>query len=672
MKLSVIMPVYNVEKYIKRCINSFIIQSNTNFELIIVDDGSKDNSVSIAKELIKNYHNMKIVSKSNGGLSDARNFGLKYASGDYVTFVDSDDEVEFNYVDSILEKMKDNDLIYFGHYVDEYNDDILYNSFIINEKTQSCNLKEKKDIELNNINTVGYAWNKVYKLSIIKNNKLKFEVGTSYVEDIIFNSEYIKYVNKISILDIPLYRYKQYNNSNTLGRKVYPNIYELDCRAFDCFRTIMFNINSNKDYVNRFYVKYSIGKILWSFNLIYKSSNLSDKKAKQHLLLKYSAWIKDNYNFYKMNLNTKEKIRLFLLRYKLYSILDKIDFIKYCILKIKKLIPIKYKQQLQYILSKSNYFNSNSKKIFIFLASNYGNLGDCLITRAQKQFFNDFFPEYEVIFIYANETFKKIKSVEKNISNDDYITFVGGGNFGDLYPDLEYARKFITLKFRSYRKFYFPQTLSCEKDEFKFLTKNRKVYDNPNNVFLFRDKKSYDLMRECYSNCSIELFPDIALYLKKVYSNKTKKMDYIISCMRNDKEKNNNINIESFENKFNISMINKDTQIYNFHMTQDIIDFELDKIIKIFSNSKLVVTDRLHGMILSYIVNTPFVSLDNKNGKVGNVYNEWLKLSNGIFIKRNNSNIDDAIKDSLANSSINNKKDIYDKEFNNLFMLLKK
>ena len=93
-KISIIVPIYNVEKYLKRSLDSLVNQTLKDIEIILVDDGSTDNSHKIAEGYKKNYSNVLLVTKENGGLSDARNFGLQYASGEYIAFVDSDDYVE--------------------------------------------------------------------------------------------------------------------------------------------------------------------------------------------------------------------------------------------------------------------------------------------------------------------------------------------------------------------------------------------------------------------------------------------------------------------------------------------------------------------------------------------------------------------------------------------------
>lgn len=105
MLVSVIVPMYNVEKYIDECLNSLVNQTLKDMEVIVVNDGSSDNSVNIVEGYVKKYPDIvKLVHKENGGLSDARNFGVKYATGKYIGFLDSDDYIEYNMYEMMAQK----------------------------------------------------------------------------------------------------------------------------------------------------------------------------------------------------------------------------------------------------------------------------------------------------------------------------------------------------------------------------------------------------------------------------------------------------------------------------------------------------------------------------------------------------------------------------------------
>ena len=103
MTFSIIIPVYNVEKYLNECVDSVLNQKNVDYEIILVDDGSTDNSGQICDEYVKNHSNISVIHKQNGGASDARNIGIEEAEGDYILFIDSDDKIEKNSLSKINE-----------------------------------------------------------------------------------------------------------------------------------------------------------------------------------------------------------------------------------------------------------------------------------------------------------------------------------------------------------------------------------------------------------------------------------------------------------------------------------------------------------------------------------------------------------------------------------------
>lgn len=202
-KVSVIVPFYNVEKYIDKCLNSLVNQTLEDIEIIIVNDGSKDNSETIAKEYASKYKNKIIyLKKENGGLSDARNYAIPYATGEYIAFLDSDDYVEVNMYEQMYEKAK------------KENADIVECDFLWeypNEKIESKGkiYKDKHDILLN---ARVVAWNKLIKKELIEKTKIKFPYGLRY-EDVEFFYKLIPYINKLDIVNKPFVHYVQRDNS---------------------------------------------------------------------------------------------------------------------------------------------------------------------------------------------------------------------------------------------------------------------------------------------------------------------------------------------------------------------------------------------------------------------------------------------------------------------------
>ncbi len=187
IKISIIVPVYNVEKYLENCIDSILNQTFKDFELILVNDGSIDNSLEICKHYKNIDDRIYIINKKNGGLSSARNAGLDIAKGEYIGFVDSDDYIhpqmyEILY-DQIIKNKADISMCEFKK-VSEFNKNELANKVVLNKEAEILNNKEAV-YKLGENDSVTYvvAWNKLYKKSLFNNVKFK--------EGIIHEDEYI-------------------------------------------------------------------------------------------------------------------------------------------------------------------------------------------------------------------------------------------------------------------------------------------------------------------------------------------------------------------------------------------------------------------------------------------------------------------------------------------------
>ena len=227
--ISVVVPCYNVEKYLEKCVKSIVDQTYTNLEIILVDDGAKDGTPELCDKLALTDSRIKVVHKLNGGLSDARNAGITVASGEYITFFDSDDWLEPDTIKNAYEKMiSDNyDLVVWG-YVADFVDDS--ENILNSRKCMVSGICENGDAVVlprkGTLGLCGYAWNKLYKTDIIKDNNLLFEKGISLVEDILFNSLYFCRCEKIAFIDYIGNHYIQ-RGRVTLGTKRYENVFEL-------------------------------------------------------------------------------------------------------------------------------------------------------------------------------------------------------------------------------------------------------------------------------------------------------------------------------------------------------------------------------------------------------------------------------------------------------------
>lgn len=233
--VSIVVPIYNVEKYIDKCIDSIINQSYNNLEIILVNDGSPDRSVEICNQYAEKDSRIKVINKDNGGLSDARNKGIDNASGDYIVFVDGDDYIEILTIEKAIQAMHEEDAdIVIWSYLAEHVDknEIVQKTEVYksDDSTYSKNNINQINLTIDKVNLIGYAWNKMYKLDIIRNNDLYFLKGISLVEDMLFNSVALKHCDKIVFISDSLTHYMQ-RPRETLGAQFYENYFDLKIRA---------------------------------------------------------------------------------------------------------------------------------------------------------------------------------------------------------------------------------------------------------------------------------------------------------------------------------------------------------------------------------------------------------------------------------------------------------
>ena len=204
-KVSVIVPFYNVEQYIGKCLESLANQTLEDIEIILVNDGSQDSSKEIAMQYTEKYPN-KIVylEKPNGGLSDARNYGMKHTNGDYIAFLDSDDYVELNTYEKLYNKAIETgaDMVECDFYWEYPNKKI---------HDQNANYKNESD---RYANARVVAWNKLYKREVLLNSNIEFPKGLRY-EDVEFFYKILPQLNKMELINEPLIHYIQRENSIT-------------------------------------------------------------------------------------------------------------------------------------------------------------------------------------------------------------------------------------------------------------------------------------------------------------------------------------------------------------------------------------------------------------------------------------------------------------------------
>ena len=260
--VSIIVPIYNTEKYLKECIESLINQTYKNLEIILVDDGSTDNSRFICDEYKNKIENIKVIHQENQGISNARNKGLEVAQGYYISFVDSDDYVEETMIEKLVRSIEENeaDMSICNYYPNKEN-----------KLKEVLTVDEVMELIIDKRYFRGYVCNKLYKKELL--DKLKFEEDIKMCEDFLFNCKYLLKCSKCSYVSERLYFYRA--NIQSISNSKFSSKYLTILTAYDKIKKI-YEENYEKSLK---YLYIDIFKICC--DIIYRNSLNNDKEKLQ-------------------------------------------------------------------------------------------------------------------------------------------------------------------------------------------------------------------------------------------------------------------------------------------------------------------------------------------------------------------------------------------------------
>lgn len=219
--VSIIVPAYNTEKYIEKCLFSLQKQTYENCEILILNDGSEDTTAIIANRFQKKDSRFHVISKKNSGVSDTRNLGIEIAQGKYVIFVDSDDYVTDDYVQTLVETLEKTDVQL-----------VCANFFlVVNEKVKG-NTQLKNDVEILKASEAidmmadrdkyqGYLWNKIFKKEVLDNKNIRFDKTIKIWEDMLFCLKYMNHIDKVAYVKKSIYYYNVRENSAMTNKKIW-------------------------------------------------------------------------------------------------------------------------------------------------------------------------------------------------------------------------------------------------------------------------------------------------------------------------------------------------------------------------------------------------------------------------------------------------------------------
>lgn len=728
--VSVIVPVYNAEKYLKKCVDSILCQSYKNIEVILVDDGSTDTCPSLCDDYEKFDERVHVIHKENGGLCDARNTGINYARGKYVTFVDNDDLVNNEFIEILY------------NLCEQYGCDIAQCDFLmINEssvllppqKTMTVKVYDRNEI-INEFcqeaNLVKYwvVWNKMYRRELF--DGVQFPVGRIH-DDMYTTHKLLWKAEKMAVTNIYLYYYFQREGSITGKKnsiveridviealreeisffkknnlddayafmllKVYNTVYKVWEKKEDFVGYL-----ENKEYYDKIIEEYvveaeEIKKIylgLPNIGMLTKISSLyswlsqeekekykkiygskvsgyaityqfpKEKIDKHESVVLYGAgvvgqafycqilengychlvaWVDNGFkNHVKMGLPVQPIDSLFQTEFDkvIISVLNKniayeiAQNLKEWGIEESKIIialPVPVdrgnKMLTEFLTdTKKIECSSGKRRFFLVNTPDHDNLGDHLLTMGALSFLQKYFPMEEIIEITGRQWDACREDIINKIGSQDVIFIVGGGYMGDLWPVQDSRVKEILAEFKNNQIIFLPQTFFYHSNNEKMINSDTDFYNKLDRViFIHREKHSYDFFRTNIAKRKKNVcFPDTALYLNQRKESAERSGGLV--CLRMDKESLHDKNREKLLGTIN--SVCKNVNVIDTVLDKSILrserEIEVNKMLDIISHSEILITDRLHAMVMAVITGTPCIAMDNVSKKVSGVY-EWIK-----------------------------------------------
>lgn len=633
--VSIIIPIYNVSNYLDACVESACRQSYANLEIILVDDGSPDDCPQKCDVWAAKDSRIKVIHKPNGGLSDARNAGLDIATGKYIYFLDGDDTVEPNLIETVVPHMENGaDMVVF-HFLKRFDDGAKKRGQI--HETGEFALSDeiqRRDFIIGKLlaEKIGWeAWSRIYRKSKIDEYNLRFADNKKiFAEDLFFCLCYCAHAEKIVSIPEYLYNYAVRSDSIMNTQQAKLNVGRMN----DLCKEALFFFEKWKDcmqLVRNFpAIHFLIINNVWgrACNAIGSSDPNVIKKAVIEDIADFDFFKKQAENYFKYFDLLKNVLPAF-------QIAEKLSFFNFIIGGTRIGLSLRSRVIYAYYRIFSYYFGDEKKRkktlrnafsktdtVVIVGTEDFGNIGDHQIAVSMIDFIKIALPDYNIVEITASN-YHKEKSFLKYLKPQHIVVMPGGGNFGDIYPFAQNIREEVIDNYPENKKLIFPQTIHFSDNT--AIEKATSLFTKENEVYLFaRDKVSFDFAKSHFS-CKCQLVPDIVLS-HNGYENTAKSNDVLL-CLRSDKEARTSSEklalIEKIVSENNLRAIKIDTQL-----SYDVPVSSRDKITKetlaLWANSKLVITDRLHGMVFAAITGTPCIALSNYNHKISGSY-EFIK-----------------------------------------------
>ena len=658
--VSVIVIGYNVEDYISSCMRSCLDINYQNYELIFVDDGSTDKTLGKVKELNKG-NKIKIIHKSNGGIVSARQEGVRSACGAYILFVDGDDWVNSEILTSLtapLKKCKNFDIVCSNYFEEQKSGDFFVVDCTATEDTLS-ELEYFKGIMTDAIDH--HMFPKLYRKELlVKSGYLNYPHVTM-AEDLMTNAFLGIYRPKVYFVNEANYYYR-YSDTSIIRHGKEKLLEQLTTLKYMWDYIVKKNIIKEAEvYLIYQYLSYFCAYI--DSDIDYNIKQIITQEVK-HKCREYGGYANYYREYYRKEGKSKKIFMTVFWKMPIFArpLNELLLQIKCLYIKCKSIKRIKDTLYRQKMISYYHGLTQNLKKyqkekVVLIGTSDRSNIGDHTIALSEKIWLKRWFPERDYIEITGDHYRYEKLEIKKIVSANDIIFITGGGFLGDLWMDEENMVRSILKTFPDNKIIILSQTIHFYNfyDEKSVFKDSYYAYNRHNNLSIIaREENSFILLKKFFPDIRSALFPDFALMYKPKID-RCHVQNKILLCLRKDKERVISIefknNIINFAKSIGMHVDEVSTLAVGRHGGDIKISHREDKIkekLEEFSTGKLMITDRLHGMILATIIGVPCIALDNASHKVSGVYNAWMKSIPYVTLLEASQDIFTVMKDMLA------------------------
>lgn len=675
-QVSVIVPIYNVEAYLEECLDSICAQTYQEIEIILVNDGSTDNSLAICKHYAEKDSRIQVIDKENGGLSDARNAGLDAATGEYIYFLDSDDFIDPETI-ALLTAASEAEQVDFINF-----DGVAFldgeNPWKVDGDISQTYIKKNTYTGIMTGAALFEAQEKCkeyhspvqmyfFRHSFLLEHALRFYKGILH-EDILFM--FLAHMAAKRALHLP---YAFYHRRMRAGSIMGQAVSEKNLTGL---YTVLQQILQYDDFAasdaetRSAYLTGVVSILNFYFSQYYSVQKKSDSVEAQYQEL--ITCFQQNAYFQSKELEQciEDRKRIqqkqFFQKHRYCRKAGKALKLVYRKLVGKKTDPTAEFAQVFAELQKTA---SEEKRIIVLCVPHqHGNRGDQAIAIAEKKLLEEQCSDYAIVEIPAGLCEFYTKALKPYLRPNDIYMVHGGGNFGSLWRHNELAALRVLQYVPNSRVIVFPQTIYYSSDTIgdEQLQADRKAFAQLTDLHIFvRDQFSYDFIQkqDLFPNAKhVFLIPDMVISLDMQHLVDGTRNGALL-CLRPDLEA---VLSQSEKNQIYQIALQHFSHVH-FIATNDTSDpismydrvGKVGELLKQFAKSELLVTDRLHGMVLAAITGTPCVALNNLSNKVRGVY-QWLQDLEYVEFVENVSEVKAAIARVTAVTSPKYDSSVYD------------